>query len=321
MGGADIIPGISGGTMALVLGIYERLVTAISHFDLTLLAHLRRKNWAAAAEHLDLRFLVALGSGILLGVASLAGLMHFLLEHHGLQTWSFLFGLILASAILVGIMVERWTPACLLAAAAGAVFAFWLVGQLPARPPDGYAYLFLCGAIAICAMILPGISGAFILVLMGMYFPIIGVLKELAKGHVDGEKLAMVAVFCLGCTVGLLSFSKALRWLLNRYEALTMAVMCGVLVGSLRKIWPFKHELTTEEVVALGLPAEQAEKLGKYRLGDNYLPETLNGEVLLTILLAVVGLVLVLVLDRLTRGHEHVPPLEAADHEPQGEGY
>ncbi len=303
MGGADIIPGVSGGTMALILGVYGRLVTAISRCDLALLTHLKSGRWAQAAEHIDLRFLVALGCGIVTGVVGLAGVMHHLLTEHPLGTWSFLFGMILASAVLVALMVPRWTLGCYLAVAAGAGFALWLVSQLPAVPPDGYWYIFLCGMVAICAMILPGISGAFILVIMGMYFHVTGILKGFAQGQVNQETVLTVGIFVAGCGIGLISFSKFLRVLLTRHESLTLASMCGILVGSLRKIWPFKHELSLAEAEQLGFSTVEFAKVKKYRLGNDYLPDQLTGDVALALGLAVAGLALVLILDRLTHGH------------------
>jgi len=162
-------------------------------------------------------------------------------------------------------------------------------------------------------MILPGISGAFILVIMGIYFHVTGILHDLSHGEVSSEGLLTVAIFCAGCATGLLSFSKVLRVLLNRYEAATMAMMCGFLFGSLRKIWPFKAELTAESAAAMGLPVDQLEKLQKYRLGEDYLPTQLDGDIVLAIAMFVAGLLGVLLLDRLTHGHEHAPPVAAED--------
>jgi putative membrane protein len=327
MGGADIIPGVSGGTMALILGIYERLVTAISHFDLTLLRHLRGRRWQSAVEHFDLRFLIALGSGILIGIGGLASLMHHLLEHYALPTWSLLFGLIVASAWLVGMMVNRWTPAAIIGAFAGAGFAFWLVGQLPAVPPEGYGYLFFCGMVAICAMILPGISGAFILVILGMYFHVTGVLKDFLHGNLSLANFLTIFVFVSGCAVGLLSFSKLLRWLLARHGTVTMAVLCGFMAGSLRKIWPFKEDATLQYLDQLPLSAERlaalraspelvAELDERLRIYRNVLPDGLTNEVVLAIAVAAVSAAVVILLDYLTRGPRHDATLRAADHEP-----
>ncbi len=245
MGGADIIPGVSGGTVALILGIYERLVTAVSRFDTTFLGHLRKREWTAAARHIDLGFLFALGIGILTGIVLLANLMHWLLEHRQEQTYAAFFGMILASAWIVARLVPRWNAGSAGLLLLGAVFAFWLVG-VPAlqNPPTGPIYILFCGMIAICAMLLPGISGAFILLILGTYTDITGALREILKfTDLSGNGL-ILAAFGSGALIGLLSFSKLLKYLLKHFEAPTMAVLCGFMLGSLRKIWPFKEELT-----------------------------------------------------------------------------
>ncbi|MHC4516906.1 MAG: DUF368 domain-containing protein, partial [Planctomycetota bacterium] len=223
MGGADIIPGVSGGTVALILGIYRRLVNALSHFDLTFIGHLKRFELLQAARHMDLRFLAALGTGILVGIVSLAGLMHHLLTDDRLRplTLAMFFGLILASGVLVGRLVDRWSTGSVTMAIAGIAIAYWITGLQSAAIEASYPYVFLCGMIAICAMILPGISGAYILLLLGMYLHVTGAIKGLPKGDVSVENLTTIAVFCAGCVVGLLSFSKLLRWLLARFTSPT----------------------------------------------------------------------------------------------------
>lgn len=305
MGGADIIPGVSGGTVALILGIYERLVTAVSRFDLTLLSHVRHLRFRAAAEHIDLRFLLSLASGIALGILGLATLMHYLLENQLQYTFAAFFGLILASSLLVGQMVQRWdalSGACL---AIGAAAAYVLVGlPFTSSPPEGNGYVFVCGTVGICAMILPGISGAFILLVLGKYSEITEVLRNTMHGEITVANVTTIAVFCAGCAVGLLSFSKLLRWLLARHESQTMALLCGFMVGSLRKIWPFKHDLTPDVRF-------------KEKQFANILPKSIDGDVLLTVAIAVAAAAFVIVLDRLTKAHEHVPPLSEEEVEEQ----
>ncbi|MEX0936440.1 MAG: DUF368 domain-containing protein [Pirellulales bacterium] len=324
MGGADIIPGVSGGTVALILGIYQRLVTSISHVDGTLIRHLRAGQFSTAAAHIDLRFLVALGSGIALGIGGLASLMHYLLAHHLSLTYATMFGLIAASCVLVARMVDRWSGGNAGIATATAVAAFWIVGLLPSTPPAGHMYLFLCGFVAICAMILPGISGAFILVIMGMYFHITGILKELLQGVVTTEHVASVAIFGAGCTVGLLGFSKLLQWLLCAYESTTMAALCGFMAGSLRKIWPFKRNVTLESLDRLPLPPEQLASIRsqpqplehvppEYHIYENVWPDHFSGDVGSAIALAVLGAAAVLMLDYLTRASRRVPHLDVRD--------
>ena len=306
MGGADIIPGVSGGTVALILGIYERLVAAISHFDLELLRLLSRRQWRAAAAHVDLRFLIALGCGVLTGIVSLASLMNRLLTDDETRplTLAAFFGLILASAVLVAkmIRVKRNTdvPLLVILTVIGAIFAYWLTGQTPAAADEpSLLYVFLCGTVAICSMILPGISGAFILLILGMYEHITGILRKIKNLDAGGDELLTVAVFSVGCAVGLITFSKFLRRLLVRHEPQTMAVLCGFMLGSLRKIWPFKIEANPHVDVSL-----------RHREFENTLPDVLDGRVLLIVGIALAAAAVVFALDRITRGHEHAPPLE-----------
>lgn len=322
MGGADIIPGVSGGTVALIVGIYERLVTAVSSFDLRLLGLLQKRAWREAAAHVDLRFLIALGCGILAGIASLATLVNFLLNDYRAETLSLFFGLILASSFLVGRMVERWTPSTVALLAAGTAFAYWLVGQLPAVPPEGLWYLFLCGAVAICAMILPGISGAFIMVIMGVYADVTGAISAVTLGKADATTFLVLATFAVGCGLGLLTFSKFLRWLLARHEAATMATLCGFMVGSLRKIWPFKHDVSHRYLEALGLTEEQIiaiqanpERISEFvkakkRIFENSLPDAFGSHTALCVAIAIAGIAAVVLLDRVSNVSANTHPLE-----------
>lgn len=242
MGGADIIPGVSGGTVALILGIYQRLVRAIGRVDGTFVKLLFNGYWISAANHIDLRFLVCLGIGILTGVVSLASTVHTLLEDHRQLTFAAFFGLIAASGILVARMVERWNPLDYVTLIASAIAAYLLVGlPLLEDPPDGLWYLFLCGYIAICAMILPGISGAFLLVILGKYIEITGIIKGFKDLEFGVTELTKVAVFASGCLLGLLSFARLLKWLLQRHEKQTMVVLCGLMLGAMRSVWPFQR--------------------------------------------------------------------------------
>ncbi|QDU91489.1 hypothetical protein Pla175_49180 [Pirellulimonas nuda] len=286
MGAADIVPGVSGGTVALVLGIYQRLVTAISRFDREAVRLVLKGRLADAATHVDLRFLATLGAGIGIGVVGLARLMHYLLEHHHNATSAAFFGLILGSSLLVLAMVRPAThggaAGAVVVGLAAAGFAYWLVGLERVEPAAGLPYTFFCGAIAICAMILPGISGAYILLLLGKYEQITGILKGLPHGEATTGDLATLAVFAAGCAIGLALFSRVIRWLLANCWSVTMAALCGFMVGSLRMVWPWQRDLT---------PA--VEEL-KQKTFEPYWPTTLDGESLLYIALAAAGLLLVL---------------------------
>ena len=299
MGGADIIPGVSGGTVALVLGIYERLVAAISHFDRQLISLLMARNWRDAAQHIDLRFLVALGAGILSGVVALASLVLTLLHDYRMYTLSVFFGLIFASSLVVARMIRpRGTTEllkCLALATLAAGFAYWLVGLPQTSGHDSLAYYFLCGAIAICAMILPGISGSYILLLLGAYVTVAGIVHQAPRLNVTSHELLILAVFTSGCVVGLLCFSKLLRWLLAHAHQATMSVLGGFMVGSLRLMWPFQIDLTPE-----------VEKL-KLKRYESFVPETWTTDVTLCTALAITALLSLLAIERWGRSakHEH----------------
>jgi len=337
MGAADVVPGVSGGTIALVLGIYERLVTAISHFDARLLGHLRRCEFVPAAHHVDLRFLVALGLGIATSIVGLSKLMNGLLSDDQTRplTLAAFFGLILASTVVVARMAKlnrrRDLLATWLLAGGGAVFAYWLTGLRPFEAEPSYAYVFFGGTVAICAMILPGISGAFILLILGLYVYLTGIIGRLAHLDVGGGELLSVGVFLAGCALGLISFSKLLRWLLARHESATMGVLCGFMVGSLRKIWPFQRDVTLANLDRVGLPPETVERIRtapdsvaqmelvreqgiQHRLFANEFPRSLDATVLAIVLIAGTAFALVLIVQRLAARRTRGQLLEATDH-------
>lgn len=287
MGAADIVPGVSGGTVALILGVYERLVTAISRCDTTFLKLLKSRQWKAAADHLDLRFVVTLGFGIACGIVALASVMNHLLLNYMSGTFAAFSGMIFASSYLVAKRIPQWKVEHFGTLILGSLFALWLV-TLPALndPPDTLWYLFLCGMIGITAMILPGISGAFILLLLNRYHYITDSIKGLPKGEISIEILVSLSVFAAGCLVGLLSFSRLLRWLLTHAHDVTMAMLCGFMLGSLMKLWPFQQEVGFEEKF-------------KHKTFRPVWPETFDQQCQVAIGLAIAGFVVVLLLDRL----------------------
>ena len=241
MGAADVVPGVSGGTMALILGHYERLISAISHIDRELLRLALARKWRAAAEHMDLRFLIGLALGIASGVLMLATLMHYLLEHHQPYTYAAFTGLILGSCYLVAQRLHRWRPTQLAWAALGAAIAVGICLAQPVTTPLTPTTAFFSACIAICAMILPGISGAFVLLLLGLYFPVTELIKGILHFEFAPNDLFIVACFVCGCLVGLIAFSRVLRWQLERRHDSTMAMLAGLMAGSLLKIWPFQQ--------------------------------------------------------------------------------
>ncbi|MFH1350506.1 MAG: DUF368 domain-containing protein [Pseudomonadota bacterium] len=277
MGSADVIPGVSGGTMAFILGIYEELIRSIRSFDLKFLRLLFSLKIREAADYAAWKFLLALGFGILLAIFSLAKILSWLLQNQPILIWSFFFGLILASIFTVGKHLNRWRLSMVIWVLLGAVGAYFLVGMVPVSTPDTAWFLFLCGAIAICAMILPGISGAFILVLMGKYQYVLE-----AVNNRDFITLFLVAA---GAAVGLTSFSRLLNWLFEKHHDMTIALLIGLMLGSLRKIWPWKETLTlTKETPAQAVATYQA----------NILPSHWSNEVTVALGLMMVGLLVVL---------------------------
>ncbi len=290
MGGADVIPGVSGGTVALILGIYERLIVAISHLDPTFVSLVAQRKISDASKRIDLRFIVPLGVGILVGVAALGSVMHTLLEDYRQYTMAAFFGMIGASCYLIAKLVERWRSQEIGLLIAGVAFAVWLVNQPAfADPPDALWYIFLCGAVAICAMILPGISGAFILLILGKYHEITGIIKEVLKLKLTLDSIALVITFVCGCLVGLISFAKFLRWLLANHASQTMAVLCGFMIGSLCKIWPFQID-TTPEVEEFKHKVFKMISLSEI---------SIDGSFAITIGVAIAAAIAVLLLDRL----------------------
>lgn len=233
MGAADVVPGVSGGTIAFITGIYEELIDTIGGVNFKLLSTLRKEGLKAFWSQLNGNFLVALFLGIGISIASLAKLITYLLDNYPILVWSFFFGLVTASILLVGKQVKKWNFASVFAFVLGSGIAYWITILPPMQQADASWYIFISGMIAICAMILPGISGSFILLLLGSYQTVLTAIKE-----VD---LIKIATFGLGCIIGLLSFSKFLKWLFSKYENFTVAVLAGFLLGSLNKIWPWRH--------------------------------------------------------------------------------
>lgn len=237
MGMADVVPGVSGGTIAFISGIYEELLDSIRSVNLTAVKLLCRGRLGEFWRHINGRFLLPVLLGIAIAVFSLARLMTYLLVHHPIAIWSFFFGLIIASALLVAQEIGRWNWRTILSFVVGAAVAWWITVASPTQTPDAWWFVMLSGAIAICAMILPGISGAFILLLLGKYQFIME-----AVGNLD---IPIIVIFAVGALAGILAFSHLLSWLLKHWHDLTVALLMGFMVGSLNKVWPWKEVVET----------------------------------------------------------------------------
>lgn len=253
MGAADVVPGVSGGTMAFILSIYEELIQSIRSFDMEVVKLVFRLKIREALDRVNWLFLVCVMGGIFTAIFTLAKGLAWLLENQPVLIWSFFFGLVLASVAVVSRRVSAWSIHLLAAGLISAVGAFFLVGMVPVQTPETWWFLFLSGAIAICAMILPGISGSFILVLLGKY--------QYALQAVNNRDFVTLFILACGAAVGLISFSRLLSWLFRRHHNLTIAILAGLMLGSLRKVWPWKiaeanawpSAFNGETALALGL--------------------------------------------------------------------
>lgn len=292
MGAADIVPGVSGGTIAFITGIYEKLLNSLKSINFSLIGILKDKGIKGAWEHINGTFLVVLFSGIGVSVLSLARIISHLLNAYPTLLWAFFFGLIIASAIFVGKQIRHWSWREILAIIIGGTIAFTITVLAPAQAPTDLWFIFLAGTIAICAMILPGISGSFILLLMGLYAHITGAIKEF--------NLTVLSVFASGCLVGLLSFSHVLSWMFQKFRSVTLALLTGFMIGSLNKVWPWKATLKTR----MNSHGEEVPFLQANVLPSNYT----EGEVYLlgVIGLMFLGFVVVFALERFAASNEDI---------------
>lgn len=277
MGAADVVPGVSGGTIAFIVGIYDELINSIKSINLQSLKLLFTFKFKEFWKEVNGNFLFSLFAGIAISVFSLAKLITYLLVAHPILVWAFFFGLVLASTWFVAKDIEGWNWKTVLSFIIGAVIAYYITVVTPAETPTNLLFIFLCGAIAICAMILPGISGSFILVLLGKYHYIMDAVK--------GLDLLILCVFGAGALVGITSFSRVLSYALKHFRNVTMAVLAGFMLGSLNKVWPWK---TTEIEIINGT---------EFAIEHNSLPTQYLVE---GVVLMIVGFMLVYVLEKIS---------------------
>jgi putative membrane protein len=287
MGAADIVPGVSGGSIALITGIYEKLLDSIKSIDRQALGYLFKLEFKLLWSHINGNFLLTLFLGILTSIFTLSKLITYLLEFHPIPLWSFFCGLIIISAIIILRDIKNWTFGVVLAIILGTISAFYITGLPPIGSPDALWFTFIAGAIAICAMILPGISGSFLLLIMGQYERILAAVSD--------KNIPVLALFALGCIVGLLSFSRLISWLLKKHHALTIGLLSGFMLGSINKLWPWK------EVISYRMSSSGAQKpfVTENILPQNYLEVTGQDSLFLFALLAFsFGVILVLGIER-----------------------
>ena len=281
MGCADVIPGISGGTIALMLGIYEELIESIKTIDLAFLKSLINGRFKEAFDGVAWKFLFSLLTGIALAFLTLAKVISWLLTNKPVLINAFFFGLIIATVPVIARLIKKWTWINILIIALSAFLSFHIVTAVPINTPESPLFLFLCGFISICAMILPGISGSFILVLLGKYQYILDAIHNL--------DILPIIIVILGMATGILSFVRVLSWLFHRFHDLTVAILTGLVIGSLNKIWPWKETLRTiEGRHGKIIPVEQI----------NILPVNTDSEFFLAIALIVFGFILATLLNK-----------------------
>lgn len=277
MGASDVIPGVSGGTIAFIMGIYGELLNSIKSINGEAFRLFFSGKFVAFWKHINGTFLASLFAGILISVFSLARLMKYLLEFHPIPLWSFFFGLILASAVYILKGLDKWSIQNIISLLVGVATGAFICLASPGQTPDELWFIFLSGAIAICAMILPGISGSFILLLLGKYAFVMTAVSEL--------NIPVLIVFAAGCAVGIVSFSHFLSWLLKKYYMLTIALLSGFMLGSLLKVWPWKVPGAAEGFDYPALPGTFTQVTG------------LESQLGTSIAFAVLGLVLVLAIE------------------------
>jgi putative membrane protein len=284
MGAADAVPGVSGGTIAFISGIYEELITTISGINLSLFKTLKKEGIIAFWKLLNGNFILSLLLGILVSYLTFMRIAKYLIEHHPILIWSFFFGLIVASIFFVGKQIKAWNVPTIIGLVLGALAAYYITSLPSMASSEQPLFLFFAGALAICAMILPGISGSFILVILGAY-------KTLSDALHDFD-LKKVGLFTLGAFIGLLSFSHVLKWLFKHYHNITLAILTGFIFGSLNKIWPWKVVLTWREI-SNGKLVPVLEK--------SISPSTYNGDpqLVFAISLMVIGFLTIFILEKL----------------------
>lgn len=297
MGASDIVPGVSGGTMAFILGIYEELIDSIRTLGqpnfLQAVFKFRIKD---IFQILNWEFLLSVAIGIFIAIITLSHALESLLINQPVYLWSFFFGLVLASVVVVSKRIKNWTPTLGGMLLLGAVAAYLLVGLVPVQTPNDWWFLIISGAVASCALILPGISGAFLLVLLGKYQYVLGSVNDVRAGDLNAAfPLVFVAI---GAVLGLVTFAQILGWLFRRYHDLTVALLIGLMVGSLRKIWPWKVDLAWLRDAAGNFVLDsEGQKLVIEQA--NILPDFGSSQFVIAIVLALVGIGVILILDYL----------------------
>lgn len=314
MGASDIVPGVSGGTMAFILGIYEELINSIKTLgDKEFLLAVGTFKVKKVLQLFNWEFLFALALGILIAIVALAGILESLLHNQPVYVWSFFFGLVLASAFVVSKRIKQWNIGKFALLLLGALFGYILVGIVPLQTPNTWWFWMLTGAIVSCALILPGISGAFLLVLLGKYLDVLAAVNGVLDG--DFSQLPILIFLALGAAIGLITFSQVLSWLFKGYHDLTVALLIGLMLGSLRKIWPWKQDVDwlLDEVGKYVLDGEGLRVVvAQINVPPDLSTQAGVTQLVIAVVLALIGATAVILLDRVA-GQKEAQEVEVVD--------
>jgi putative membrane protein len=293
MGAANVIPGVSGGTIALITGIFEELIDSIKSFDLKAIQLFFTGKFRQFASHVNLSFLAAVFLGIGLSILSIAKIFEFLFEHYPVYIWSYFFGLILASVYFVGRKVHRWSVPVIIVFLIGTSVAAIITFLNPATENEGLIYLFICGIVAVCSMILPGLSGSFVLILMGNY-------ELVMIKAVTGFRIDILLPVVLGAGLGLIVFSHFLSWIFKKYRDETISILTGFILGSLVILWPWKNAIKKTD--AFGNFITKAN--GEYIIQgyERFIPDKLDAGVLTAVLIMVAGIITIWIIEKSVQG-------------------
>lgn len=304
MGAANVIPGVSGGTVALITGVFEELIDSIKSFDLAAIKLLLSGKFKEFAIHINLWFLVSIFIGVAISIISLAKVLDFLFTNYPIFIWSYFFGLILASVYFVGSTIQKWNTSVILTFIVGTAIALAISFLNPATENDNFLYLILCGVVAICSMILPGLSGSFILILLGNY-------KLIVIEAVTNIRLDILLPVLIGAGVGLVAFSHILSWIYKKFRYQTIAALTGFILGSLLILWPWKNSFDINgEIIPInkfgaflevnGVAAQDVKVFGYKQL----LPQSVDSTLIITVLLVLLGIVSIWLMEKLAGGNK-----------------
>jgi len=301
MGAANVVPGVSGGTIAFITGIYQRILDSLKAFNLNNLKLLLSGKFKAFAQETDLLFLIILGLGGLISVKTVAKALDYAFVHYPIYIWALFFGLILASVWSVGKTVKKWYPTTIICGLIGMVIAIAISFLSPASENDHLIYLFLCGIVAMCSMIIPGLSGSFVLLLMGNYHLILQSINQLSDGEYS-EAIRVIAPIGIGAMIGLLAFANFLSWLFDKHHDTALSLITGFIAGSIVMVWPWKM---ADKITTIG-SAEKGEEIKEKVLSYRYeIPDFTIGETWIAVAMMLLGAALVIMTEKLSKKETH----------------